>query len=138
VTEPEALLLEQLVQALGSIPAGRYLGLRGEINGARVVVTLPGLDRHVGDASRRSVHGGVLAAFLEAAALATLHAQGFGETVRAMSFTSAFVRPAQVVDTCAAVDVVRAGRRIAHVRVGAWQGDVDNFVATGQGAFSLR
>ncbi|CAB4836732.1 unannotated protein [freshwater metagenome] len=70
--------------------------------------------------------------------VARLQAHGSDDPVKALSFTSAFVRPAQVVDTYAAVDVVRIGRRIAHVRVGAWQGDVDNFVATGQGTFSLR
>ena len=138
MTQPEARLLERLERVLATLPASTYLGLRGEIVGARVVVTLPGLEQHVGDASRRSVHGGVLAAFLETAALAMLQAHGSGDPVGALSFTSAFVRPAQVVDTYAAVDVVRTGRRIAHVRVGAWQGDVDDFVATGQGTFSLR
>jgi acyl-coenzyme A thioesterase PaaI-like protein len=131
---------------LASDPVARHLRLRAEVIAGRmlehpaadaVVVVLPGIERHVGDAARRSVHGGVLAAHLEAAAVLTLVAL-CDTPVATIAFTTAFVRPAAIVDTCALVDVVRVGRRIAHVRVEAWQGDRAAPVTTGHGTFSLR
>lgn len=138
MTGPEAALLEPLRRSLGAAPPCRYLGLRAEMVDERLVVVLPALERHVGDARHRTLHGGVLAAFLEAAAWSVLDAQGWGDTATTVSFSTAFVRPAAVADTCAAVDVVRTGRRVAHVRVDAWQSEPATVVAIGQGTFALR
>jgi uncharacterized protein (TIGR00369 family) len=129
--------LAPLGQALGSSAACRYLGLRAELVDGHVVVVLPSLDRHVGDSRRRSLHGGVLAAYLEAAAGAVLDVhRGDAGMATTISFTTAFVRPALVADTYALVEIVRVGRRIAHVRVDAWQTDTGATVTTGQGTFT--
>ncbi len=138
MTGPEPELLLPLRRSLGVAPPCRYLGLRAEMVDERLVVVLPALERHVGDARHRTLHGGVLAAFLEVAAWSVLDARGWGHAATTVSFSSAFVRPAVVADTHATVDVVRTGRRVAHVRVDAWQSDPGTVVAIGQGTFSLR
>jgi uncharacterized protein (TIGR00369 family) len=129
--------LDVLRALLVSDPVAAHLGLRAEVADGVVIVVLPGIDRHIGDAARRSVHGGILAAHLEAASMLTLVA-ACGTPMDTIGFTTAFVRPARVADTCALVDVVRVGRRIAHVRVEAWQDDRATAVTTGHGTFSLR
>ena len=87
---------------------------------------------------RGSVHGGVLAAFAEAAARLHLVALVAASSVEPVDVTVEFLREAQIVETFAAVDVVRIGRRFATVRVDLWQTDPHRPVAAAQGSFRLR
>jgi acyl-coenzyme A thioesterase PaaI-like protein len=97
---------------------------------------LPAAEHHIGDARHWTVHGGVVAAFLESAAVITLRAEG-SESPSTVVFTTDFVRGVRMVDTFAKVVVVRRGRRLAHVRVDAWQEQPQQLVALGTGSFTL-
>lgn len=125
-------------RVLDAVPHAAHLGLVVEVDDAGIVVRLPGSAQHVGDATRGSVHGGVLAALLELAAWAHLRALDPGSVPEAVDFTTVFVREALVRDTWARAHVVRRGRRFVHVRVDAWQLDPSDPVAAGQGTFALR
>jgi uncharacterized protein (TIGR00369 family) len=121
------------VEALvAEMPYYRFLGLRPGPDGA---LLLPAQDRHASD--RPVVHGGVLAAFLEAAAVLYLRANG-APGARTGELTASFLRPARLVDTTARARPVRQGRRFAHLQVTAWQSDPDSPVALGYGTWILE
>jgi uncharacterized protein (TIGR00369 family) len=106
-------------ELIAEVPYYRYLGLRG---GEWGTVVLPGTPRHIGDHTRALLHGGVLAAFLEATAVLHLRAGGAAAATTIACATD-FLRAAPVADTIASVTVVRQGRRVTHLRVEAAQHD---------------
>ena len=123
-------VLDELIAAS---PYYRFLGLRSGPSGT---VVLPADPRNIGDHTRSVLHGGVLAAFLEAAAL--LHLRANGATGAAtIECSTDFLRAAPVVDTTASVTVVRRGRRVAHLRIEAHQDDASRVVAVSHGSWFL-
>ena len=115
---------------IAQVPYYRYLGLRSDGAGSAV---LPASEGHIGDHTRALLHGGVVAAFLEAAAVLHLWAGGRRPTTIACS--TDFVRAGPIADTFAAVTVVRTGRTVAHLRIDAHQGDVTRPLAVAQGSW---
>ena len=115
---------------IAQVPYYRYLGLRVDHAGT---VVLPANEGHIGDHTRALLHGGVVAAFLEAAAVLHLRASGAEGTTIACA--TDFVRAAPIADTFAAVTVVRTGRSVAHLRIDAHQGDETRPVAVAQGSW---
>ena len=121
-------LIDELIAAS---PYYRYLGLRAGVSGTLV---LPADSRNIGDYTRAVLHGGVLAAFLEVAALLHLRANGaIGATT--IECSTDFLRAAPVADTTATVTVIRIGRRIAHLRIEAQQDDATRLVAVAHGSW---
>jgi len=118
-------------ELIAGVPYYRYLGLRA---GAAGTVVLPGTPRHIGDHTRAMLHGGVLAAFLEAAAVLHLRAGG-ASSATTIACATDFLRAAAVADTIASVTVVRRGRRVAHLRVEAQQQDASRIVAVAYGSW---
>lgn len=121
---------------LAQVAFAGHVGLVADRVGDDVVLVLPAGEVHVGDASRGSVHGGLVAAALELAAWLHLRCDLTGE-VEAVDFTSAFVREVRLSALFVHASTVRRGRRFAHVRVEAWQRDRADPVAAGQGTFAL-
>jgi uncharacterized protein (TIGR00369 family) len=118
-------------ELIAEVPYYRYLGLRAGEGGT---VVLPGTPRHIGDHTRAVLHGGVLAAFLEAAAVLHLRSDG-AVTATTIGCTTDFLRAAPVADTIASVTVVRRGRRVAHLRVDALQENASRLVAVACGSW---
>jgi acyl-coenzyme A thioesterase PaaI-like protein len=113
-------------------PYYRFLGLRAGPDGS---VVLPAGEHHASD--RAVIHGGVLSAFLEACGVLHLRTTGAPRASTA-DMTAAFLRPAQLVDTAARVQIIRRGRRFAHLQVSAWQSDPASPVAVGYGTWLLE
>jgi uncharacterized protein (TIGR00369 family) len=136
-------LTEQVRRATGlldTMPFAAHLGVSATVDAAGLLLVLTGSPHHVGDATRGSVHGGVLAALVELAAQVQVAAAGPATSMLpdTVDFTTAFVREAAVRDTYARATVIRRGRRFVHVRAEAWQQDPADPVAAGQGTFALR
>ncbi len=124
--------------ALAHIPYARLLGVRLEERTEGLVCVLPFHEDIVGNVALPAVHGGVVGAFLELTALVHLLAQARADEVpRPISFSIDFLRPAGPRDTYARAEIVKHGRRIANVRVLAWQRDPGTPVAAGIGNFKL-
>jgi acyl-coenzyme A thioesterase PaaI-like protein len=115
---------------IARVPYYRYLGLRSAGDGS---VVLPANDGFIGDHTRALLHGGVVAAFLEAAAV--LHLWMNGNRPTTIACATDFVRAAPIADTFAAVTVVRTGRTVAHLRIDAHQGDASKPIAVAQGSW---
>ncbi len=97
---------------------------------------LAGHDANVGNVERNSLHGGVIAGFLETAAARHIE-QLVGAAVETASFSTEFVREARVDDLRARSTVVRRGRRFVVARVDAWQEEPARAIAIGHGIFRV-
>ena len=118
-------------ELIAASPYYRYLGLRAGPSGTLV---LPADARNIGDYRRAVLHGGVLAAFLETAALLSLRADG-ADGATTIECAVDFLRAAPVADTTAVVTVVRRGRRVAHLRIDAHQDDPSRPIAVSYGSW---
>lgn len=116
---------------LGGVPYLRWLGIRFDRRGDELTAVLPFADRLIGNPLLPALHGGVIAAFLETAAIVQLIRQAGlaavpeGESAprlpKTIDFTVDYLRSGLARDAYARARVVRLGRRYASVRVEAWQ-----------------
>jgi uncharacterized protein (TIGR00369 family) len=97
---------------------------------------LPGDDDHVGNVEQNSLHGGVIAGFLETAAAQHVE-RVVGAAVETVSFGTEFVEEARTDDLRARSTVVRRGRRFVVARIDAWQDAPPRAVAIGHGIFRV-
>ena len=117
-------------------PYARFLGLRAETDGAALLAVLPFSQHLIGNPLLPALHGGVVAAFLELTALAqlSLHAPD-GRAPRTIDTTIDYLRSARAQDSYARAEIIRLGRRVAHIRAVAWQSDEAAPFATMRGHF---
>jgi acyl-coenzyme A thioesterase PaaI-like protein len=125
-------------RALEVIPYARFLAARLRRDGDALVCVLPFRDDLVGNAGLPALHGGVVGAFLELTALLQLIDAADGDRVpKPINFSVNYLRSAGPRDTLGRAEIVKHGRRIANVRVLAWQDGPDKPVASGTGNFLL-
>lgn len=124
--------------AVRGIPYARMLGVRIEETSSGLLCVMPFQPDIVGNVVLPAVHGGVVGAFLELTALLQLVELAEGERVaRPINFSIDYLRSAGPRDTWGRAEIVKHGRRIANVRVVAWQESPDKPVAAGIGNFLL-
>jgi uncharacterized protein (TIGR00369 family) len=123
---------------LDAIPYARFLGVEVERRDGALECILPFRTEIVGNAALPAVHGGVLGAFLELTALLHLIDDGATERVpKPITFSVDYLRSAGPATTRARAEIFKLGRRIANVRVVAWQDDPGRPVVAGNGKFLL-
>ena len=123
---------------LDAIPYARFLGMRVLFHEGLVRVHVPFVPMLIGNSALPSLHGGVAGACLETAALLQLiHEQGGLPMPKTIDFTVDYLRAAKPEDLFAEAEVQRAGRRVANVRMRAFQADVQQPIALGRGNFLL-
>lgn len=119
-SSPPAVDLQRF---LDEVPYARHLGLRVEHDAAGARLVLPFRDDLVGNPHLPAIHGGVMGAFLELAALVGVaHTLGVTDT-RLVDVEVDYLRSTRPVDCRARATIVRRGRRVANVRAVAWQDD---------------
>jgi len=124
--------------AITHMPYGRHLGVRVETNDKGTLFVLPFRDDLVGNRWLPALHGGVVGAFLELVATGELFAQAeAGRVPKPINFSVNYLRSVGPRDTFGQAVIVKQGRRIANVRVVAWQLDESKPVAAGVGNFLL-
>jgi len=120
------------------IPYARFLGVRVDETVNGLVCVLPFRREIVGNDRLPAVHGGVVGAFLELTAYMQLLVDtGAARAPRPIHFSVDFLRSAGAHDLLGRAEIVKHGRRIANVRVLAWQTDATKPVAAGVGNFLL-
>lgn len=120
------------------IPYARFIGLVLKVDEDGLICHMPYQPHIVGNPTVPSLHGGVFGALLESSAI--LHLLWEAEPAAApktIGMTFDFLRLGRLVDTWARCTVERQGRRIANVRVDAWQEDRRKPVARARGNFLL-
>lgn len=119
-----------------AIPYARFLGLTAALDGAELVTTMRYGEHLIGNPALPALHGGTLGALLESAAIFELLWRA--ETVvvpKTITLTVDYLRSGGPVDTHARSVITRHGRRVANVRVEAWQADRAAPVATAHAIF---
>lgn len=119
--------------AVDSIPYAAFLGITAELDGAGgLLCTLPPRPGLIGNPHSGALHGGVVGAFLETVAALEMLWRRESETVpRTVNITVDYLRGARQQPTYAAGIITKLGRRVATVRVEAWQEERGKPVAHG-------
>ena len=124
---------------LARIPYAVFLGIRAESRGDELTFILPYKPDLVGNPMLPALHGGVIGAFLEMCGLITLiwetDAQAWPKTI---DIAFDFLRSGRPVDTYARAILAKPGRRVANLRIEAWQDEKRRPIAAAHGHFLMR
>ncbi len=125
----------------GLIPYARLIGMRFEADPEEpdgLCIRLPYREDLIGRPGSGSLHGGLLGAFLEHAAIMQILWRAESRVLpRIINFHVDYLRRGAQQETYAEVDIRRQGRRVANVHASAWQTDPRRPVAAARGHFLL-
>ena len=127
-----------LSELLDEIPYARHIGIGVTEDSQGLVFSLAPHAHNIGNILLPALHGGVVAAFMETAGtLELMLAARAARLPKIIDFSIDYLRTAQQVPTRARCTLVREGRRLANVRVIAWQRDDVQPVASARMHFLL-
>jgi uncharacterized protein (TIGR00369 family) len=122
-----------------TVPYAKFLGVQFELKGDELTAVLPYKDSLIGNPMLPALHGGVVGAMMELTAVAQIFlTQGTGKVPKTIDISIDYLRSGRPVDTYARAHVTKLGRRIANVRVEAWQFDRADPIAALHGHFLLQ
>ena len=114
-----------------------WLGLSASADAGGLLYRLGFDEAHIGNPAIRALHGGVVAATFETAAMLEVSSRTQPEVpLRTISCETDYLRGTVAQDLFARVRVLRFGRRVAFLEVSGWQTTEDEPVA--RGAVALR
>ncbi len=122
-----------------SIPYAQFVGLQILQDNIGLITLLKADPDNVGNAVIGAIHGGVIGGMLEHAASFHLLSH-LGEGARAPKIIDVsidYLRPALKKDTYARAHIVKQGKRVANIRVSAWQTDENRPVAAAHAHFLI-
>ena len=111
-----------------------------EVENGRPLTILRKDPDNVGNPMVPMIHGGAVGALLEHAAVVQLFHElelDLERPPRIVNISIDYLRPCLLHDTFAHGVIIRQGRRVANVRVEAWQSDADRLVAAAHAHFLL-
>ncbi|MFC4273076.1 PaaI family thioesterase [Sneathiella chungangensis] len=118
------------------IPYFSYLGLRLENRDGSLICVLPEDKKFIGNPTLPALHGGVVGAFLESTALVHLFAtQEVTRLPKIINITVEYLRSGKPVETYAEAVITKPGRRVANMRIEAWQGNRKKPIAAAHANF---
>src|SRR5262245_34514690 len=107
-----------------AIPCARFLGISVVREGEGVLTRLDFAPHIIGNPVIPAIHGGALGTLLESAAVfELLWSQSSVRLPKTISLTIEYLRTARPTTTFARGEITHHGRRVATVRVQAWQDD---------------
>jgi uncharacterized protein (TIGR00369 family) len=132
-----ALKADGMISAINDlVPYARTVGLEAFFDDAGLVTVLRFRESNIGNTTIRAVHGGVIGALLEHAAMLHLIEQTDIVSVpKIVNISVDYLRPCLAADTFARGQVIKQGRRIANVRIEAWQDTPERPVAAAHAHF---
>jgi acyl-coenzyme A thioesterase PaaI-like protein len=152
----EAARAEALERLTLAVPYNRFLGVRFDRLGDELTARLPFREGLVGNPLLPALHGGVTGAFLEITALMQLAwdqalaaMEGGGAAAEAIAagrfppmpktidVTVDYLRSGRPRESFARARVQKAGRRVAHLHVEAWQDERNRPIAMLRGNFLM-
>lgn len=126
----------KITEVITRIPYAQRMGIEATLENGGVVTRLKYRPSLIGNERLQAIHGGMVGSFLEMAAIAELvHRLGSERIPKPINFNVNYLRTAGPANCAATTEVVKLGRRIAHVRVVGWQDDVKRPFASGYGSF---
>ncbi|MCU0882172.1 MAG: PaaI family thioesterase [Hyphomonadaceae bacterium] len=147
MTEPSTIARDLDPAALKAlfdrVPYAKFIGLKLELKGDELTAILPYQDSLIGNPMLPALHGGVVAALMELTAVAQITLSqpvgpdGALKVPKTIDVSIDYLRSGRPVDTFARAHVTKLGRRIANVRVEAWQGNRADPIAALHGHFLI-
>jgi len=123
---------------LKKVPYAAYLGIEGQVEGDDILFILPPDDKLIGNPGIRAIHGGVIGAFMEQAALFHLIARMESPVLpKIIDFSLDYLRANFERHTYARCSVTRQGRSVANVHITAWQEEETKPTATARAHFLI-
>ena len=122
------------------LPYAGFIHMNVEIEDGRPLTILRKDADNIGNPIMPMIHGGAVGALLEHAALMQLAFElelGLDRRPKIVNISIDFLRPCLLEDTFAQGIIIRQGRRIANVRVDAWQSNRERLVAAAHAHFLL-
>ncbi len=124
---------------LAVIPYARTLGLATAVVGGELITTMRYSGDLIGNPMLPALHGGTLGALVESAAIFEVVFRAASALLpKTITLTIDYLRSAAPRDTYACGVVTRHGRRVANVRVEAWQEDRRAPVVTAHAMFLVK
>ena len=128
----------QFEQASALIPYTNFIGLEISIRSGEMLTVLRKRETNIGNTQLPAIHGGVVGAALEhAAIIELLYRLELAAMPRVINVSIDYLRPVKVEDLWLRGYIVRQGRRIANVRCEAWQESRERLVAASHAHFKL-
>lgn len=123
-----------------AIPYARFMGMTfAAVEGDEIVATMSSSETRIGDSTVPALHGGTIGALLETTAIFQLLWSAESAVLpKTINITVEYLRPAQPLDTFARAIITRRGRRVASVRVEAWQSAPEQIVAMAFAHFLIQ
>jgi len=113
-----------------AIPYARFLGIGVDCSDGELIGKLTYSDMLVGNPALPALHGGTIGALLESTAIfQLLWSQQTIVLPKTINITVDYLRSGKPRDTYARGVITKHGRRVANVRVEAWQDDPDRPIA---------
>jgi acyl-coenzyme A thioesterase PaaI-like protein len=120
------------------IPYCRWLGLSVRHVEGELLGLLTYSDMLIGNAALPALHGGTLGSLLESTAIFQLLWDAETAVLpKTIDITVDYLRTGRPVDSWAKAIITRQGRRVANVRVEAWQEDRSRPIAIAHGHFLI-
>jgi len=120
------------------IPYAKSIGVETSMVGDNIVSTLRFKESNIGNPAIPALHGGVVAGFMENAALLHLVWSTELENIpKIIDFSIDYLRPGQAETTYSHCEIIRLGRRVALCNITAWQADSEKPIAIARGHFLL-
>lgn len=120
------------------IPYAQSVGLEVLSDDLGLITALRYRPSNIGNTQIPAIHGGVVGALLEHAAIMHLLIETEVDAIpKIINLSVDYLRPCVTEDVFARGEVIRQGRRVANVRVGAWQEDPKRLVAAAHAHFLL-
>lgn len=121
------------------IPYAQLLGIRfSEDENEELLFYLPFNENSIGNVLLPALHGGVIGGFMENAAI--IHLMWTMESIsvpKVIDFSLDYTLSGRPEDTYASCEIVKLGKRIANVRIQAWQSDRKKLIAVARSHFKL-
>ena len=141
---------------VSGVPYMNWLGITFDRRGDELTAVMPFDEKLIGNPQLPALHGGVIAAFLEVAAIIELSWTAMWEDLesgrimpdlavpdslprlpKTIDFTIDYLRSGLPRDAYARARVVRSGRRYASVQVEAWQDNRSRVIAQANAHFLM-
>jgi uncharacterized protein (TIGR00369 family) len=120
------------------IPYAQTVGLESFMDEQGLITVLRFRESNIGNYLIRAIHGGVVGALLEHAGIVHLLAETEAAVVpKIVNLSVDYLRPCMAADTFARGTVIKQGRRVANVRMVAWQDTPDKPVAAAHAHYLL-
>ena len=123
---------------LDLIPYAKLIGIECTRLGDELLFRLPASKDNIGNPILPALHGGVIAGFMEhAAMLHLLMFMGIPHLPKIIDFSIDYLRAGHYRDTFVQCQVWRQGRRVANVAITAWQTKQAEPIATARAHFKV-